>query len=152
MPKKISFLSCSVLVIFICVIAYTSNAYPNESIDSTQNDLENIQQKINSLDKQIIQKTKAQKGITRELKQEEKNAAKKKADEAKKEKNRTAAIQDVKKEILFLGETPMPEYEFTSEDKYIAALRKQIDEIKKLKEEEEYKKWLAEQSTYAENL
>ena len=58
MPKKISFLSCSVLVIFICVVAYTSNAYPNESIDSTQNDLENIQQKINSLDKQIIQKTK----------------------------------------------------------------------------------------------
>ena len=57
MPKKISFFSCSVLVIFICVVAYTSNAYPNESIDSTQNDLENIQQKINSLDKQIIQKT-----------------------------------------------------------------------------------------------
>ena len=33
----------------------------------------------------------------------------------------------------------MPEYEFTSEDKYIAALRKQIEEIKKLKEEEEFK-------------
>ena len=69
----------------------------------------------------------------------EKAEAKKKADEAEKEKNRAAAIQDVKKEILFLGETPMPEYEFTSEDKYIAALRKQIDEIKKLKEEEEFK-------------
>ena len=86
---------------------------------------------IVALEKQLLE--------IKALKQEEKNAAKKKADEAKKEKNRTAAIQDVKKEILFLGETPMPEYEFTSEDKYIAALRKQIDEIKKLKEEEEYK-------------
>ena len=38
-----------------------------------------------------------------------------------------------------MGETPMSEYEFTSEDKYIAALRKQIDELKKLKEEEELK-------------
>ena len=65
--------------------------------------------------------------------------AKKKAEKAKKEKDRAAAIQAVKKEILFLGETPMPEYEFTSEDKYIAALRKQIDEIKKQKEEEELK-------------
>jgi hypothetical protein len=74
------------------------------------------------------------------IKQEkEKAEAKKKADEAEKEKNRAAAIQDVRKEILFLGETPMPEYEFTSEDKYIAALRKQIEEIKKIKSEEEFK-------------
>ena len=104
---------------------------------------------IVALEKQLLE--------IKALKQEEKNAAKKKADElkikqdkekaeakkkadeAEKEKNRAAAIQDVRKEILFLGETPMPEYEFTSEDKYIAALRKQIDEIKKLKEEEEYK-------------
>ena len=104
---------------------------------------------IIALEKQLLE--------IKALKQEEKNAAKKKADElkikqdkekaeakkkadeAEKEKNRAAAIQDVKKEILFLGETPMPEYEFTSEDKYIAALRKQIEEIKKLKEEEEFK-------------
>ena len=104
---------------------------------------------IVALEKQLLE--------IKALKQEEKNAAKKKADElkikqdkekaeakkkadeAEKEKNRAAAIQDVRKEILFLGETPMPEYEFTSEDKYIAALRKQIDEIKKLKEEEEFK-------------
>jgi len=33
----------------------------------------------------------------------------------------------------------MSEYEFTSEDEYIAALRDQIDQIKKLKEEEEFK-------------
>ena len=104
---------------------------------------------IVALEKQLLE--------IKALKQEEKNAAKKKADElkikqdkekaeakkkadeAEKEENRAAAIQDVRKEILFLGETPMPEYEFTSEDKYIAALRKQIEEIKKLKEEEEFK-------------
>ena len=86
---------------------------------------------IIALEKQLLE--------IKALKQEEKNTAKKKADEAEKEKNRAAAIQDVKKEILFLGETPMPEYEFTSEDKYIAALRKQIDEIKKIKSEEEFK-------------
>ena len=38
-----------------------------------------------------------------------------------------------------MGETPMSEYEFTSEDEYIAALRKQVEELKKLKEEEEFK-------------
>ena len=38
-----------------------------------------------------------------------------------------------------MGETPMSEYEFTSEDEYIAALRKQVEEIKKIKEEEEFK-------------
>ena len=73
-------------------------------------------------------------------KKEKEDAETKIAEEkAKKEKIRAKAIQDVKKEILFLGKTPMPEYEFTSEDKYIAALRKQIEEIKKIKEEEEAK-------------
>jgi len=105
MPKKISFFSCSVLVIFICVVAYTSNAYPNESIDSTQNDLENIQQKINSLDKQIIQKTKAQKGITRELKQEEKNISKTKKEIykiKKRARNNQKRLEALKKELTEL--------------------------------------------------
>ena len=71
--------------------------------------------------------------------EKEKAEAKKKAEKEKKENNRAKVIESVKKEILFLGETPLAEYEFTSEDKYIAALRKQIDELKKLKEEEELK-------------
>lgn len=71
--------------------------------------------------------------------EKEKAEAKKRAEKEKKEKNRAKVIERVKKEILFLGETPLAEFEFTSEDKYIAALRKQIDEIKKLKEEEELK-------------
>ena len=71
--------------------------------------------------------------------EKEKTEAKKKAENEKKEKNRAKIIESVKKEILFLGETPLAEFEFTTEDKYIAALRKQIDELKKLKEEEELK-------------
>ena len=38
-----------------------------------------------------------------------------------------------------MGETPMSEYEFTTEDEYISALRKQVEEVKKLKEAEELK-------------
>ena len=79
-----------------------------------------------------------------EIKAERKKAAdKKKATEKKiadkKEADRQKAIQDVKKEILFLSETPLPEYEFNTEDKYIAALRDQLEEIRKIKEEEELK-------------
>ena len=79
----------------------------------------------------------------KEKKLTEKAEAKKKAEEDKKTEEKKqiklSAIEKVKREILFLGETPMSEYEFTSEDGYIAALRNQIDEIKKLKEEEELK-------------
>lgn len=83
---------------------------------------------------------KAKEDADTKAKKEKEDAETKIAEEkAKKEKIRAKAIQDVKKEILFLGETPMPEYEFTSEDKYIVALRKQIEEIKKIKEEEEAK-------------
>ncbi len=79
-----------------------------------------------------------------EVKAERKKAAdKKKAEEKKiaqqKEADRQKAIEDVKKEILFLSETPIPEYEFKTGDKYIAALREQLEEIRKIKEEEELK-------------
>ena len=57
-------------------------------------------------------------------KEKEKAEARKKADAEKKEKNRVKVIESIKKEILFLGETPLAEFEFTTEDKYISALRK----------------------------
>tara|TARA_B100000287_G_scaffold433235_1_gene494476 strand:+ start:4750 stop:5790 length:1041 start_codon:yes stop_codon:yes gene_type:complete len=85
------------------------------------------------------EKEEQEKAEAKAKEEKEKAEAKKKAEKEKKEKARAAAIQDVKKEILFLGETPIPEYEFTSEDKYITALRNQIEEIKKQKEEEELK-------------
>jgi len=90
---------------------------------------------IKALKKQIadIKKQKKEKKAEAKKKEEEKAKAE------EKKQTRLKAIEGVKKEILFMGETPMSEYEFTSEDEYIAALRKQVEELKKLKEEEEFK-------------
>ena len=88
---------------------------------------------INALKKQI-EEVKAER-----KKAEDKKKAEQKKIADKKEANRQKAIENVKKEILFLGETPLPEYEFNTEDKYVAALRNQIEEIRRIKEEEELK-------------
>ena len=82
--------------------------------------------------KDIKEKRKAEKAEAEKKEEEEKKAEERK-------QTRLDAIEKVKKEILFMGETPMSEYEFTTEDEYIAALRKQVEEVKKLKEEEELK-------------
>ena len=50
---------------------------------------------------------------------------------------RSESIQTVKKEILFLGETPISEFEATNNDEYIAALNKQLENIKQIKADEE---------------
>jgi DNA repair exonuclease SbcCD ATPase subunit len=93
-------------------------------------------------DEQIKALKKQIKDIKEKRKVEKAEAEKKAKEDAKAEERkqtRLDAIETVRKEILFLGETPMAEYEFTSEDKFIAALREQLEEIKKLKEEEEFK-------------
>jgi len=93
-------------------------------------------------DEQIKALKKQIKDIKEKRKVEKAEAEKKAKEEAKAEERkqtRLDAIETVRKEILFLGETPMAEYEFTSEDKFIAALREQLEEIKKLKQEEEFK-------------
>ena len=82
--------------------------------------------------KDIKEKRKAEKAEAEKKEEEEKKAEERK-------QTRLDAIEKVKKEILFMGETPMSEYEFTTEDEYIAALRKQVEEVKKLKEAEELK-------------
>tara|TARA_Y100000389_G_C17461698_1_gene522244 strand:+ start:2043 stop:3338 length:1296 start_codon:yes stop_codon:yes gene_type:complete len=92
-------------------------------------------EEIKALKKQL-KKIKEEKKLKKE---EAKKKAEKEKKEQEKKETRLNAIEKVKREILFLGETPMSEYEFTSEDEYIAALRDQIDQIKKLKEEEEFK-------------
>ena len=82
--------------------------------------------------KDIKEKRKAEKAEAEKKEEEERKAEERK-------QTRLDAIEKVKKEILFMGETPMSEYEFTTEDEYIAALRKQVEEVKKLKEAEELK-------------
>ena len=90
---------------------------------------------IKALKKQIADLKKEKKEKKAEAKKKQEQEAK----AAEKKQTRLKAIESVKKEILFMGETPISEYEFTSEDEYIVALRKQIEEIKKIKQEEEFK-------------
>ncbi len=73
---------------------------------------------------------------------------KEKAEKAKEEKEqkRAETIARVKKEIYFLGGTPILEFEVESDDQYIEALRKQIEdlEIKKAAEEKEIRESIPE--------
>ena len=132
-----------------------------ESIEAVKKDLINELEKLGEKpvtktreidkDEEIIALRAQLKKIKDELKKKE-EAEKKKAKEkkladdkkkeeekkkAKKERDRNEAIQSVKKEIIFLGETPISEFEANNNDEYIAALNKQLDEIKKIKEQEE---------------
>ena len=73
----------------------------------------------------------------KELKEKKVNKeadAKAKAAKDKKQENRKEAIQKYKSEIIMLGETPMLEFEVGTEDKYLAALKKQFEEAKKIKD------------------
>ena len=91
-------------------------------------------------DKDIIALKKQLKAIQDKIKKDKEIATEKiEADLAKqKEKDkRDAAIIRVKKEIYFLGGTPITEFEVESEDAYIEALKKQIEELKIQKEAEE---------------
>ena len=81
-------------------------------------------------DKKAADKKAADKKVA-----DRKAADEKAADE--KNKNRAEVIQSIKNEILFLGETPILEFEATNEDGYFDALRMQIDEIKAIKAQEE---------------
>ena len=80
------------------------------------------------------------KAIKEEVEKEKERIEKEKAEKKKKEETkqaRLAAVQEVKKNILFLGETPISEFEATNNDEYIAALNEQLSQIKAIKEQEE---------------
>lgn len=107
-------------------ITQTENIDKNEEIIALRKQLEEIK-KTKELEKE--------KAEAKKLKEKK---AKEEADKAAKlAKNREAVIQDVKKEILFLGETPVSEYEVNNEDQFIEALKNQLAEIKAIKEQEE---------------
>ena len=72
-----------------------------------------------------------------DLKKKVKDKKNKEKKDAKLKEDRKDAIQKVKKEILFLGETPISEFEVNNNDEYIAALNNQLEEIKIIKEQEE---------------
>ena len=91
--------------------------------------------------KKQLEEIKKQKEDEKQKAEADKKAAEEKkiAEEKKKkkEKDRAKVIQQIKKEIYFLGGTPVLEFELGSEDKYIAALKKQIEELKVQKVAEE---------------
>ena len=99
-----------------------------EPVTNANNEL-NKDEEIIALKKQLAEIKSIKEG-------DDKIAADKKAADEK-NKNRTEVIQSIKNEILFLGETPILEFEATNEDGYFDALRMQIDEIKAIKAQEE---------------
>jgi len=110
----------------------------------TENKEVNKDQEIIALKKQLedIKSSKAAKKKKADDKKaaDKKIADKKAADQKAADENkqsRAEVIQSIKNEILFLGETPILEFEVMNEDEYFDALRKQIDEIKAIKAEEE---------------
>ena len=111
-------------------ITETKDIDTDEEIIALRKQLDDLKKKIK--DKEELEKKKAE---------EKKRADNKKKEEERKKaekiKDRNEAIQNVKKEILFLGETPLSEFEVNNEDQYIAALNEQLAEIKILKAQEE---------------
>jgi len=72
-----------------------------------------------------------------DIKKGKKGKKKAKVAKEKEKGKRVAAMIRIKKEIYFLGGTPIAEFEVESEDSYIEALKKQIEELKIQKEAEE---------------
>ena len=102
----------------------------DEDIKALRNQLKAIKEEVEK-EKERIEKEKAEK----KKKIEKEKAEKKKKEETK--QARSATIQEVKKNILFLGETPITEFEATNNDEYITALNEQLAQIKAIKEQEE---------------
>ena len=118
----------------------TSDIDSDEQIKALKKQIKDIKEKIKTEKAEAEKKAKAEKAKADKKAKAEKAEADKKAKAEEKKQIRLKAIEDIKKEILLMGEAPMSEYEFTTEDQYIKALRKQVEEIKKLKEQEELAK------------
>ena len=102
----------------------------DEVIIALRKQLAEIKAKKEEEEKKRIAEEKEKKRIAEEKE-------KKRIAEEKEKEKREAAIIRVKKEIYFLGGTPIAEFEVESEDAYIEALKKQIEELKIQKEAEE---------------
>tara|TARA_B100000029_G_scaffold494509_1_gene558338 strand:- start:3416 stop:4564 length:1149 start_codon:yes stop_codon:yes gene_type:complete len=110
----------------------TSDIDSDEEIIALKKQIQDIK------DKKKKEKDKAKKEAEEKRKAEEKKKAEKEAKE-KKEQERAKSIEAIKKELIFLGAAPISEYEFSNNDEYIAALRKQIEDIKIKNAEDEQK-------------
>ena len=111
-------------------ITETKDIDTDEEIVALRKQLDDLKKKIKDKEDQEKKKDEEKKKAEQKKKDEEKKKAQLKQD-------RDQAIQGVKKEIFFLGETPLSEFESNNNDEYIAALKEQLAEIKAIKEQEE---------------
>jgi len=118
-------------------LSETKDIDTDEEIIALRKQLDELKKKIK--DKEDLEKKKAEekKKVEEKKLAEEKQKAEEEKKKAQLKQDRDQAIQGVKKEILFLGETPLSEFESNNNDEYIAALKEQLAEIKAIKEQEE---------------
>jgi hypothetical protein len=96
-----------------------------------------LRKQLDELKKKIKDKEEKEKKVAKDKKLADDKKKEEEKKKAKLEEDRDDAIQSVKKEIFFLGETPLSEFEVNNSDEYITALNDQLAEIRTIKEQEE---------------
>ena len=128
--------------------AEIKDKYGETPITESQKEVDEDEEvKVLIKQKEELEKKEAER-IKKDEAEKKAKEEKEKAEKAKEEKEqkRAETIARVKKEIYFLGGTPILEFEIESDDQYIEALRKQIEdlEIKKAAEEKEIRESIPE--------
>ncbi len=118
-------------------ITKTREIDKDEEIIALREQLKKIKDELKKKEDEEKKKAEEKKKKDKEKKIADDKKKEEEKKKAKKVRDRNEAIQSVKREIIFLGETPISEFEASNNDEYIAALSKQLDEIKKIKEQEE---------------
>ena len=100
-----------------------------------------LRKQLDDLKKKIKDKEEKEKKVAKDKKLADDKKKEEEKKKAKLEEDRGDAIQSVKKEIFFLGETPLSEFEVNNNDEYITALNNQLAEIEpsKNKRKKKYK-------------
>jgi len=94
------------IIIFFLLIIFQNSAFSEKTIENTQTDLQELQKKIDKLDAEIKKNSDTKKGLTTELKKEEKKISKSKKDLyqiKKKEKANKKKLNQLNKELEILN-------------------------------------------------
>ena len=107
MIKKRNIKTIVISFFILLNLLFAHIVFADTSVKNNKSNLEEIQKKIDLLDKKINQKTKVKKGLTRKLKKEEKRISKTKKEIfkiKKKEKLNKKKLSSLKKELIKLKE------------------------------------------------
>lgn len=94
------------VIVFFLLIIFQNSAFSEKTIENTQTDLQELQKKIDKLDSEIKKNSDTKKGLTTELKKEEKKISKSKKDLyqiKKKEKANKKKLNQLNKELEILN-------------------------------------------------